>query len=288
MERPARGGFTGDMTHTGQNIHLVVGGTGKTGRRVAETLAARGLAVRAVSRRSDTPFDWHDTATWAPALRGVSAAYLTYAPDLADPAAAPAVRAFTETAVRAGVRRLVLLSGRGEPECHPSEDAVKDSGAEWTVVRCAWFMQNFDEDFLLDPVLAGELVLPAADVPEPFIDTRDIADVVVAALTEDGHSGATYELSGPRLLTFGAAAAEISKATGRDVRYVSVTPEQFRDAAAGNLPADVVDIFAELFTRILDGRNAHLSDGVQQALGRAPRDFTDFVREAAERGAWNV
>ncbi|WP_407566147.1 NAD(P)H-binding protein [Streptomyces sp. 184] len=280
------------MTQTGttteQNTHLIIGGTGKTGRHVAQTLTARGHAVRAVSRRSDTPFDWHDSTTWKPALHGVSAAYLTYAPDLADPAAAPAIRAFTETAVRAGVERLVLLSGRGEPECHPSEDAVKESGARWTVVRCSWFMQNFDEDFLLDPVLSGELVLPAADVPEPFIDTRDIADVVVAALTEDGHSGTTYELSGPRLLTFGEAAAEISGATGRDVRYVPVTPEQFRTAAAGHLPTDVVEIFADLFTRILDGRNAHRTDGVQRALGRAPRDFTDFVREAAERGAWNV
>jgi uncharacterized protein YbjT (DUF2867 family) len=281
------------MTHhsapTGQqHINLVVGGTGKTGRRVAETLAARGLAVRAVSRRSETPFDWHDATTWEPALRGVRAAYLTYAPDLADPAAAPAVRAFTDTAVRAGVRRLVLLSGRGEPECHPSEDAVKESGAEWTVVRCAWFMQNFDEDFLLDPVLGGELVLPAADVPEPFVDTRDIADVVVAALTEDGHSGTTYELTGPRLLTFGEAAAEISKATVRDVRYVPVTREHFREVVAGHLPPDLIGVITELFTNILDGRNAHLSDGVQQALGRAPRDFTDFVREAAGRGAWNV
>ncbi|WBB58022.1 NAD(P)H-binding protein [Streptomyces sp. WMMC500] len=280
------------MTHhsasTEPHVHLVVGGTGKTGRRVAEQLTARGLAVRAVSRRGDVPFDWHDRTTWEPALRGVRAAYLTYAPDLADPAAAPAVRAFTETAVRAGVERLVLLSGRGEPECHPSEDAVRESGAQWTIVRCAWFMQNFDEDFLLDPVLAGELVLPAADVPEPFVDTRDIADVVVAALTEDGHSGTTYELSGPRLLTFGEAAAEIGKATGRDVRYVPVSPEQFREVAAGHLPPDLVELFADLFTRILDGRNAHLSDGVRQALGRAPRDFTDFVREAAERGAWNV
>ncbi|MFW6692703.1 NmrA family NAD(P)-binding protein [Streptomyces sp. MAR4 CNX-425] len=273
---------------TERNVHLVVGGTGKTGRHVAAALAGRGHAVRAVSRHSETPFDWHDAATWAPALRDVRAAYLTYPPDLADPAAAAAIRAFTGTAVRAGVRRLVLLSGRGEPECHPSEDAVKESGAEWTVVRCAWFMQNFDEDFLLAPVLAGELVLPAADVPEPFVDTRDIADVVVAALTEDGHAGKTYELSGPRLLTFGEAAAEISKATGREVRYVAVTPEEFRGFAAGHLPPEVVGIFAELFTRILDGRNAHLSDGVRQALGRAPRDFADFVREAAGRGAWNV
>lgn len=288
MERPAGRRFTGPMTHTGQNIHLVIGGTGKTGRHVAGRLAAGGHAVRAVSRRSGIPFDWHAPGTWAPALDGVRAAYLTYAPDLADPAAAPAIRAFAGTAVRAGVRRLVLLSGRGEPECHPGEDAVRESGAEWTIVRCAWFMQNFDEDFLLGPVLDGALVLPAADVPEPFLDTRDIADVVVAALTEDGHTGTTYELSGPRLLTFGEAAAEIAEATGRAVRYVPVTPERFREAAGGHLPQELVEIFTDLFTRILDGRNAHLTDGVRKALGRAPRDFTDFVREAAGRGAWNV
>ncbi|WP_419997140.1 NAD(P)H-binding protein [Streptomyces boninensis] len=278
--------MTNNEHTTTKNVTLVIGGTGKTGRRVAERLARRGMPVRAVSRNSEIPFDWHRQETWGPALEGVRAAYLTYAPDLADPAAAPAIRAFSKAAVAAGVERLVLLSGRGEEETHPSEEAVQASGAEWTVIRCSWFMQNFSEDFLLEPVLGGELVLPAGEVPEPFVDLEDVADVAVAALAEDGHAGRTYELSGPRLLTLHDAAAEIAAVSGRDVRYVPVTPEQFAKVAGEHLPPEIVELFTDLFARILDGRNAHLVDGVQQALGRAPRDFTDYARDAASEGAW--
>ncbi|NGN68070.1 NAD(P)H-binding protein [Streptomyces sp. A7024] len=278
--------MTNNENVNGKNINLVIGGTGKTGRRVAERLVQRGVPARAVSRNSEIAFDWHKPETWGPALEGVRAAYLTYAPDLADPAAAPAIREFAARAVDAGVERLVLLSGRGEEETHPSEEAVKASGAQWTIVRCAWFMQNFSEDFLLEPVLGGELVLPAGEVPEPFVDLGDVADVVVAALLDDGHAGRTYELSGPRLLTFHDATAAITAASGREVRYVPVTAEQFAEVAGEHLPPEIVELFTDLFTRILDGRNAFLVDGVQEALGRAPRDFSDFAREAAAEGAW--
>ncbi|MFD5144631.1 NAD(P)H-binding protein [Streptomyces sp. NPDC058401] len=280
------------MTNTTQQTQndttlrtLVIGGTGKTGRRVAEKLTALGRPVRIGSRSGEPAFDWNEPASWGPALEGVDRAYVTYYPDLGFPGAAEHVGAFARAAVAAGVRRLVLLSGRGEEAAQRSEEALKESGADWTVVRAAWFNQNFDESFFLEPVLAGEIALPTADAVEPFVDTEDIADVVVAALTGDQHIGRTYELSGPRLLSFAEVAAELSKATGREIAYVPVSDEAYRAVLRENgLPEE----FAELFALILDGRNAHLVDGVEEVLGRKPRDFSDFAREAAARGVWDV
>ena len=267
---------------------LVVGGTGKTGRRVVNRLAARGRPVRVGSRAGSPPFDWEDQATWRAALRNAGAAYVTYYPDLAVPGAASAVRSFVEVALEGGVRRLVLLSGRGEEEAHRAEEILRSSGADWTVVRASWFAQNFSESFLRDAVLGGEVALPAGDVPEPFIDVDDIADVAVAALTEGGHGGRLYEVTGPRMLTFADAVQEIARATGRDIRYVQVPPEAFASALpAQGVPADIAWLLNYLFRTVLDGRNASVADGVRRALGREPRDFTDYVRDAAASGVWD-
>ncbi|MGP3919131.1 NmrA family NAD(P)-binding protein [Nonomuraea sp. 10N515B] len=261
---------------------LVTSGTGKTGRRVADRLTALGLPVRIGSRSATPPFDWADRSTWPAALAGVSAVYLAYYPDAAFPGAYNDIKAFTELAVRNGVRRLVLLSGRGEPEAQASEVTVQESGAEWTIVRCSWFMQNFSEDFLLEPVREGVIALPAADVPEPFVDVDDIAHVAAAALSQDGHIGKLYELTGPRLLTFAHAAEELSQAAGRKISFVRVTPEEYVAAAvAHGLPQAEAESLSAMFTEILDGRNASVSDGVQQALGRPARDFADFARANA-------
>ncbi|HMG31889.1 MAG TPA: NAD(P)H-binding protein [Jiangellaceae bacterium] len=268
---------------------LIVGGTGKTGRRVADRLTARGLPVRVGSRSGEPPFDWNDRATWAPALRGMHAAYVTYYPDLAVPGAADMVGAFADLAVDRGVRRLVLLSGRGEAEAQRAEQRVQESGADWTILRSSWFSQNFSESFFLESVLSGEIAVPAGNVGEPFTDVDDIADAAVAALTEDGHTGQLYELTGPRLLTFAEAAEEIATATGRDIYHVPVTIEHFTAGLAdGGVPDDIVDLLAYLFTEVLDGRNAHVTDGVQRALGRRPRDFSDYARAAARTGVWTV
>jgi uncharacterized protein YbjT (DUF2867 family) len=270
---------------------LVLGGTGKTGRRVAERLAERGLLVRIGSRSAEPPFDWEKPDTWATALEGVSAAYVSYYPDLAIPGALEAVRSFTELAVESGVQRLVLLSGRGEEEAQSAEQAVREvgeeAGVEWTIVRCAWFMQNFDENFLLEPILAGEVALPSGNVPEPFVDADDIADVAVAALTEDGHAGEIYELTGPRLLTMEEAVSEISRATGRQIRFVPVTLDEFVGAAYGDVPPEFLSFLTYLFGEVLDGRNAHLTDGVRRALGREPKDFSDYARDVAATGVWS-
>ena len=268
---------------------LVLGGTGKTGRRVAKRLRARGLPVRIGSRSAEPRFDWNDAATWASVLQGVGAVYITYQPDLAVPGAVEAVWSFTKAALEVGVRRMVLLSGRGEEEAQRAEQALQDTGAEWTIVRATWFAQNFSEGFLLDAVLAGEVALPAGDVKEPFIDVDDIADVVVAALTGPGHAGKLYEVTGPRLLTFAEAVAEISQATGRKVRYVPVSPEDYLSGLiAGGVPADFAKDLTDLFSEVLDGRSSYLSDGVKRALGREPKDFNDFAQETAESGVWGA
>lgn len=279
---------TGDYRAQGTTT-LVLGGTGKTGRRVVDRLGTRGVPVRIGSRSADPPFDWEDKATWAPLLRGIDSVYLTYYPDLAVPGAVDAVRSFVELAVESGVRRIVLLSGRGEEEAQHAERVVRASGVEWTILRCSWFNQNFSENYLLDPILDGEVALPAGEIAEPFLDAGDIADVAVAALTEEGHAGQLYELSGPRLLTFAQAIGEIANATGREIRYLPIPAEDYASAlTAAGVPAEVVWLMNYLFTTVLDGRNAHLTDGVQRALGRKPRDFADFAQETASTGVWNA
>ena len=275
------------MTDTHTKPILVLGASGKTGRRVTERLSAAGIAMRAASRSGETLFDWEDEATWAPAMAGVDAAYIVYYPDLAFPGAADTVGAFADLAVANGVKRLVLLSGRGEEAARQAEVRVENSGADWTLVRCAFFNQNFSEAFA-DAVRYGVLALPAGATAEPFLDADDIADVVVAALADDRHIGQLYELTGPRLLTFTEAAAQLSIAVGREVQYVPVTPEAYAaELATYGLPEEVAVAISELFAEVLDGRNAHLADGVQRALGRPPRDFTDFTRDAAASGVWD-
>ncbi|MDO8211181.1 NmrA family transcriptional regulator [Conexibacter sp. CPCC 206217] len=275
------------MPTTQTDLILVTGGTGKTGRRIAERLASDGRAVRVGSRSGSPAFDWEDRATWSAALDGVSAAYLCYYPDLAVPGAAETVAAFAQLAAQRGVERLVLLSGRGEPEAERAEQLVREVGAETTVVRCAWFNQNFDESYFADGIAAGVLALPAGDVPAAFVDADDVADVAVAALTGDGHAGQLYDVTGPRPLTFAEAVAEIAQAIGRPARYVPISLEEFATGmASAGVPDDVISLLRYLFTEVLVQSNATLGDGVQRALGRPPRDFRDYARRAAAGDAW--
>ena len=265
---------------------LVLGGRGKTGRRIVRRLEASGLPVRVGGRTGQPPFDWNDDSTWAPVLQGAGAAYISYYPDIAMPGATKTVRAFAELAVEQGVERLVLLSGRGEEAAQQAEREVQETGAELTILRCAWFMQNFSESFLLDSVLGDEVMLPADGQLDPFVDADDIADVAVAALTEPGHAGQVYELTSPRLLTFADAVAEIAKAAGREIRYVQVPIEEYAaGATAQGIPAEVVEFLTYLFGEIL-GNRPSVTDGVERALGRPARDFADYAARAAATGVW--
>lgn len=276
------------MTENTRNRTVVVtGASGRTGSRVARSAREAGFAVRAASRAQG--FDWQDRSTWAEVLRGADAAYVVYPSDIGAPGAAEAVGALSREAVGLGVRRLVLLSSRGQDRARDAEEALHASGADWTVVRAAWFSQNFSEGPLVEELrLSGELVFPAGEVREPFVDVRDIGDVVAAALAAgDRYVGETVTVSGSRLLTFGEAVAEIAKATGRELTYRAVSAREYGERLAGfGVPEGEVGALVEAFEQLLDGRNAYLSDGIQQVLAREPRDFTDFAREEATAGTW--
>ncbi len=265
---------------------LVIGSTGKTGRRIAARLEVLGHSVRHGSRRAEIPFDWENEATWPAALAGVEAVYISYFPDLAYPGAEQKIESLTRAAAEAGVRRLVLLSGRGEAHARACEEIVRRSGLEYTLVRAAWFAQNFSEGYLTEPAMQGMIALPAGEVREPIIDVDDIADVAVAALTQAGHAGQLYEVTGPRLMSFSEMADELSSAMGREVRYQAITLDQFHDAMHGIAGPEVADVITGICRETLDGRNAVLADGVQRALGREPRDFADYCAKAAANGAW--
>ncbi|MGW2013948.1 NAD(P)H-binding protein [Streptomyces sp. NPDC001927] len=282
------------MTTTSKNATkpvLVLGSTGKTGRRVLSGLRNAGHEVRAASRKGPTAFDWTDESTWEPAVTGAGAVYLV---DAQNETAADSMRAFTQLAAARGVERLVLLSANdwvvpdGEEKL-PCERAVRESGTAWTIVKPAWFFQNFSEDpFYVRQILDGEFVSSTGTGTEPFVDADDIADVAVAALTEDGHAGQTYRLTGPRLLGLDDVADEIARATGRDIAHRDVPPEEF--AVVGErqgLPGEYVELVNMLYGWIREERFAHLADGVQRALGREPRDFAAYARATAATGVWH-
>lgn len=272
-----------------QGLVLVLGATGKTGRRIVASLEARGIPTRQGSRTAFPSFDWNNAANWDDSLLGVDAVYINYAPDLAMPGATDSIQAFVDRARLHGVKRLVLLSGRGEEEAQACERIVQESGIDWTVVRASWFNQNFSEGAFVEMVQAGQITLPAVDTPEPFVDLDDIADVAVAALTEPDHAGEIYEVTGPRLLTLAQVAAEISAASGREIAFVPVHHDAFvNEIEKSGAPKDVVWLLDYLFATVLDGRNAYLTDGVQRALGREPRDFSDYAREVAATGIWRA
>ncbi len=278
-----------NRSDTNEGLTLVLGGTGKSGRRIVERLASRGVPTRVASRAADPSFDWEQQSTWDGVLDGVTAAYISYAPDLAIPGATDAIRAFVGRAVACGVKRLVLLSGRGEQEAQLCERIVQDAGVEWTIVRASWFNQNFSEGEFLGMVLDGAITLPAGDVPEPFVDLDDIADVAVAALTENGHAGQIYEVTGPRMLTFAQVAEEVARASGREIQYIQIPKEAFAAGIAeSGAPDDIAWLLDYLFSTVLDGRNAYICDGVQRALGREPTDFAEFARRIAESGVWKT
>jgi uncharacterized protein YbjT (DUF2867 family) len=268
---------------------LVLGATGKTGRRVIERLQARNLPFRAGSRSVKPHFDWNDPSTWQPVLQDVKSVYITFQPDLAVPGADDIIRTFTAHAASSGVQRLVLLSGRGEDQALACESIVQNSGLEWTIIRASWFNQNFNEGFLLDSIMSGEVILPVEHVLEPFIDADDIADLVVAALTEDRHTGQIYEVTGPRLMTFQQAINEIASATGRELQFMHKPIDEYVILLREfGVPEDTLWLMNFLFTTVLDGRNSSLTDDVQRALGRSPRDFADYVHETAATGVWSV
>lgn len=267
---------------------LIIGKNAKTGQRVDQRMQALGYLTRGVSRATSPAFDWEDPSTWREALEGTGSAYITFYPDLAIPAAERTIRDFTALARDVGLSHLVLLSGRGESGAERAEQVLMNSGLDWNVVRASWFMQNFSEGFMIEGILAGELVLPAGDVAEPFIDVDDIADVAVAALTRPELRNRLFEVTGPRALTFAQCASEISRAVGYPVRYSRIGIDEFIEVLREQgLPEETLWLMRELFTAVFDGRNSAPTRGVEEALGRPATDFSDYVRKVVSAGAWH-
>ena len=266
---------------------LIIGKTAKTGWRVDQRLQAMGYQTRAVSRSTTPVFDWEDQSIWRQAMAGMSSAYVTFHPDLAIPSAEQTIKNFVAMAEKMGIQHVVLLSGRGEEGARRAEIALQKSGLHWNVIRASWFMQNFSESFMIDGILNGELILPAENIPEPFIDIDDIADVAVAALTKPHLRNQLFEVSGPRALTFAECAREISTEVGYPVQYNQVPIDTFLDTLKQDgAPDPMLWLMRELFTVVFDGRNAKPTFGVEEALGRPATDFSEFVRKAAKTGVW--
>ena len=266
---------------------LVLGATGKTGRRVAARLEKSGHHVRRGSRQENPPFDWDDPKTWPIVLEGMDKVYITFQPDLAVPGAFETIKAFTAAMVSEGIQKVVLLSGRGEKEAERCERVIMDSGLDWTVVRASWFNQNFSESFFLDSILAGHVALPKNEALVPYIDADDIADVVVEVLLKAEHSGKIYELTGPQQFTFEQVIQIISKASGKEISFESIPLEAYISGMKeAGVPEDYVWLISYLFTEILTEENAVITNDVEQVLGRKPKSFETYARETVATGVW--
>ena len=260
--------------------HLVIGASGKTGIRVMAGLKSLGYQPKGASRSGDVSFDWNDESTWAKALNGIDAVYLTYYPDLAIPKAPGDISKFCALAKLRGIKHITLLSGRGEPAAQDCENIVKQSGLSWTIVRASWFNQNFSEGMFRDLIMSGSIALPVDATTEPFIDADDIAAVVIASLTEPQHSGELYEVTGPELLNFADLAEKFSANLGREISFQQITLDEFQAGlAAAHVDEGAIEALTYLFTEVLDGRNDYLSDGVQRALGRVPKSFDQYISD---------
>lgn len=274
---------------TTQSNILVIGGTGKTGRKVVDGLTQLGHPVRIGSRNAKPAFDWNQPNTWAAALEGIEKVYISYYPDLAVPGAFEAIQGITEVAREAGVKKAVLLSGKGEKEAERCEQVVAHSGLDYTLVRASWFSQNFSESFLLDPILAGYVSLPMAEVKIPFVDTGDIAGVVVQALLDDQHNGRIYELTGPRAITFEEAVQIIAAESGRTISFQPVSLDAYNEMMkAAGVPDDYAWLIDYLFREVLTKeKNQEITADVERVLGREATDFKAYVERTTSTGIWN-
>ncbi|WP_425237750.1 NmrA family NAD(P)-binding protein [Ulvibacterium sp.] len=268
---------------------LVIGGTGKTGRRVVEGLKQQGHHVRVASRNNTPAFDWDDHSTYAQALKGMDRAYIVYYPDLAVPGAREAIGAVTEAALKEGLEKVVLLSGKGETEAEACEEIVANSGLNYTLVRASWFNQNFSEGAFLDTVLAGHVALPMPEAEIPFVDTDDIAEVVTQVLVDDSYNGKTITVTGPRKMTFKEVVETIAEGVGREIHYQPISLEEFKAGMkAAGLPDSYVWLFGYLFKEVLGNpENQDISHDVERVLGRKATDFKSYVEKTVKSGVWN-
>jgi uncharacterized protein YbjT (DUF2867 family) len=272
------------------NLALVLGGTGKTGARVATRLTGLGLPVRTAARRGgDVRFDWDDPATHRDAVQGADRAYLI-APVMRA-RFAPQVSAFLDLAEAAGVRHVTYLSAYGI-DFAPAAVALRAveldlmgrSTLTYSIVRPAWFMQNFSETFLM-PV-DDAIVVPTGSGGEAFVDAEDIAAVVAATLADPGaHAGAEYAPTGPEVLTVSEAADIIASVTGRPVRHVDIDRPSWVDSViASGVPAEYGEMLKMLTETVAAGRGSRPNDDIDKVTGAPATSFTEFASRTA--AAW--
>ncbi|MFI1744001.1 NAD(P)H-binding protein [Thalassobellus sediminis] len=271
-----------------ENI-LVIGGTGKTGRKVVDNLNHLGHNVRVGSRSATPIFDWSNPDTWSESMQGMDKVYITFQPDLAVPGALEAIEELTKQAKRSGIKKLVLLSGKGEREAELCEQVIIHSGLDYTIVRASWFNQNFSESFFLESILEGFVALPQAEAKVPYVDTDDIADVAVAALLNKEHNGKIYQLTGPRLLNFDEAIQEVSIASGKAITFTPISLSAYVKAMKDQgVPADFIWLIEYLFSEVLGNpTNSEITNDIEVVLGRKPKDFSQYAKETAATGVWN-
>lgn len=273
---------------------FVSGATGQVGSEVVKALVARGADVRAGSRQgTQVPgarpavYDFEQPDTYESALNSVSRAFLLV-PAQSIARANELAPAFVEAAGAAGVQRLVcmtgMLSDAPDAPLKGTERAVMDSGIAYTLLRPNWFNQNFAPGYYLPMIREmGGVFLPAADGRVSFVDTRDIGAVAAAALTENGHAGVEYTLTGPEALDHTEACAILSDASGREIRYTPISEDDYRGALAGEgMPDEAIQGMLDLYRLIRDGLCTEVSGDISSVLGRPPISFADYARDYAE------
>ena len=276
---------------------LVTGATGNTGRAIVDALARRGAPVRAMVRaeadRAKLPAgvpavvaDFDDLASIAAALEGADRAYLVTP---SSERAEEQQRRFADLAAKAGLRHLVVLSQLASDEHSPVrflryhaavEQDIRDLGIPYTFLRPNLFFQGLLA-FAGTISSQGRFYAPIGDATISAIDVRDIADVAAVTLTEAGHEGATYTLTGPASITHTQIAAALTAALGRDVTFTDVPPEAFADSLRGILPPWQVDGLLEDYAHYRRGEAASVSSAVAEITGRPPRDIQQFARDYA-------
>ncbi|WP_298504418.1 NmrA family NAD(P)-binding protein [uncultured Maribacter sp.] len=270
-----------------ENI-VVIGGTGKTGSRVAKNLKESGYNVRIVGNKTNPGLDWENQETYDAVLEGMDRAYIVYYPDLAVPGSKKAITILTKKAITAGLKKVVLLSGKGETEAEACEQIVANSGLDYTLVRASWFNQNFSEGAFIDFVLDGVVALPMPEARIPFVDANDIADVVSKVLVDDSYNGQTITVTGPEMRSFEEVVGIMADASNRHIQYVPISIEEFKDGMQkAGLPDSYVWLFGYLFKEVLGNPdNQEVSYDVEKVLGRKAIDFTEYAAKVAATGIW--
>jgi uncharacterized protein YbjT (DUF2867 family) len=267
---------------------LILGGTGKVGRRLGRSLTRAGHVALTASRHGPTGFDWGNVATWPPALAGIDGLFIV-GPGSASDWSARLADLLT-TARSSGASHAVLLSARGV-EFLPggavamAEQALREGPLPWTILRPAHFAQNFTEA-MFAPV-DGLITAPVGTGAEPFIDVSDIADVAAAVLASRAWDWATLELSGPGAVTFAEAAAILSVESRTLVRFADESDaSHIARLRASGTPEGYIRWRMAMLGGIRRGADAYLSDGVQTVLGRPPAGFQEWARRAVPAAAW--